>query len=208
MLKAQTVLKEREESSPSAKEGIALTIEPRTVLTQTSNRMEKKIYITPRGARQLREELAYLWRDKRPLVTEQVRAAAALGDRSENAEYQYGKRQLREIDRRIRYLQKRLENLSVVDRIPSDRDRVFFGAFVTLCTEIDETLSIRIVGEDEIDLDTQWISMNTPLARAIIGKSLGDEVEIQRPAGKITAEIVSIDYEEPSEDEGLSLIHI
>ena len=202
MLKAQTVLKEREESSPSAMNSIALTIEPRTVLTQTSNRMEKKIYITPRGARQLREELAYLWRDKRPLVTEQVRAAAALGDRSENAEYQYGKRQLREIDRRIRYLQKRLENLSVVDRIPSDRDRVFFGAFVTLCTETDETLSIRIVGEDEIDLDNQWISMNTPLTRAIIGKSLGDEVEIQRPAGKITAEIVSIDYEEPSEDEG------
>jgi transcription elongation factor GreB len=202
VLKAQTVLKEREESSPSAMNSIALTIEPRTVLTQTSNRMEKKIYITPRGARQLREELAYLWRDKRPLVTEQVRAAAALGDRSENAEYQYGKRQLREIDRRIRYLQKRLENLSVVDRIPSDRDRVFFGAFVTLCTETDETLSIRIVGEDEIDLDNQWISMNTPLARAIIGKSLGDEVEIQRPAGKITAEIVSIDYEEPSEDEG------
>ena len=202
MIKAQTVLKEREESSPSAMEGIALTIEPRTVLTQTSNKMEKKIYITPRGARQLREELAYLWRDKRPLVTEQVRAAAALGDRSENAEYQYGKRQLREIDRRIRYLQKRLENLSVVDRIPSDRDRVFFGAFVTLCTETDEALSIRIVGEDEIDLDNQWISMNTPLARAIIGKSLGDEVEIQRPAGKITAEIVSIDYEEPSEDEG------
>ena len=125
MLKAQTVLKEREESSPSAMNSIALTIEPRRVLTQTSNRMEKKIYITPRGARQLREELAYLWRDKRPLVTEQVRAAAALGDRSENAEYQYGKRQLREIDRRIRYLQKRLENLSVVDRIPSDRDRVF-----------------------------------------------------------------------------------
>ena len=162
--------------------------------------MEKKIYITPRGARQLREELAYLWRDKRPLVTEQVRAAAALGDRSENAEY--GKRQLREIDRRIRYLQKRLENLSVVDRIPADRDRVFFGAFVTFCTETGEESSIRIVGEDEIDLDNQWISMNTPLARAIIGKSLGDEVEIQRPAGKITAEILSIYYEEPGEDEG------
>ena len=202
MLKAQTVRTESKESSASAMNSIALTIEPRTVLTQASNRMEKKIYITPRGARQLREELAYLWRDKRPLVTEQVRAAAALGDRSENAEYQYGKRQLREIDRRIRYLQKRLENLSVVDRIPSDRDRVFFGAFVALCTETDEALSIRIVGEDEIDLDNQWISMNTPLARAIIGKSLGDEVEIQRPAGKITAEIVSIDYEEPSEDEG------
>ena len=202
MLKAQTVLKQSKESAASAMSSIALTFEPRTILTQTCNRMEKKIYITPRGARQLREELAYLWRDKRPLVTEQVRAAAALGDRSENAEYQYGKRQLREIDRRIRYLQKRLENLSVVDRTPSDRDRIFFGAFVTLCTETDEALSIRIVGEDEIDLDNQWISMNTPLARAIIGKSLGDEVEIQRPAGKITAEIVSIDYEEPSEDEG------
>ena len=123
---------------------VAHIFEPRIILTQTRNRMEKKIYITPRGARQLREELAYLWRDKRPLVTEQG-AAAALGDRSENAEYQYGKRQLREIDRRIRYLQKRLENLSVVDRIPSDRDRVFFGAFVTLCTETDEALSIRIV---------------------------------------------------------------
>ena len=202
MLKAQTVLKESKESSQSTMNSVAHIFEPRIILTQTRNRMEKKIYITPRGARQLREELAYLWRDKRPLVTEQVRAAAALGDRSENAEYQYGKRQLREIDRRIRYLQKRLENLSVVDRIPSDRDRVFFGAFVTLCTESDEELSIRIVGEDEIDLDNQWISMNTPLARAIIGKSLGDEAEIQRPAGKITAEIVSIDYEEPSEDEG------
>ena len=202
MLKSQTVQKESKETQPGVMNNVALTAEPRTILTQTRNRMEKKIYITPRGARQLREELAYLWRDKRPLVTEQVRAAAALGDRSENAEYQYGKRQLREIDRRIRYLQKRLENLSVVDRIPSDRDRVFFGAFVTLCTESDEELSIRIVGEDEIDLDNQWISMNTPLARAIIGKSLSDEVEIQRPAGKITAEIVSIDYEEPSEDEG------
>jgi transcription elongation factor GreB len=202
VLKAQTVLKESKESSQSTMNSVAYIFEPRTILTQTRNRRENKIYITPRGARQLREELAYLWRDKRPLVTEQVRAAAALGDRSENAEYQYGKRQLREIDRRIRYLQKRLENLSVVDRIPSDRDRVFFGAFVTLCTETDEALSIRVVGEDEIDLDNQWISMNTPLARAIIGKSLGDEVEIQRPAGKITAEIVSIDYEEPSEDEG------
>jgi transcription elongation factor GreB len=202
VLKTQTVLKESKESSPSAMNSVALTFEPRIILTQTRNRMEKKIYITPRGARQLREELAYLWRDKRPLVTEQVRAAAALGDRSENAEYQYGKRQLREIDRRIRYLQKRLDILSVVDRIPSDRNRVFFGAFVTLCTENDEELSIRIVGEDEIDLDNQWISVNTPLARAIIGKSLSDEVEIQRPAGKITAEIVSIDYEEPNEDEG------
>jgi transcription elongation factor GreB len=158
----------------------------------------KKIYITPRGARSLREELAYLWQDKRPKVTEQVSAAAALGDRSENAEYQYGKRQLREIDRRIRYLQKRLDNITIVDRTPSDQTRVFFGAFVTLETEDAESLSIRIVGEDEIDIARSWISMHTPLARAILGKSVGDEARIQRPAGIITAEILSIHYEEVS----------
>lgn len=158
----------------------------------------KKVYITPRGARALRDELAYLWREKRPQVTEQVSAAAALGDRSENAEYQYGKRQLREIDRRIRYLQKRLEHITVVDRTPSDRTRIFFGAFVTLETEMEEVLSVRIVGEDEIDIANNWISMSTPLARAILGKSVGDEVRILRPAGSLMAEILSIDYEELS----------
>ena len=125
-------------------------------------------YATPAGARRLREELEQLWREERPRVTQAVAAAAAQGDRSENAEYTYGKRRLREIDRRVRFLRRRLEGLVVVDQPPADATRVFFGAWVQLEAE-DGTLSrYRIVGPDEFDMAPGYISMDSPLGRALL----------------------------------------
>lgn len=158
-------------------------------------KVSEKVYITPQGASNLRAELQYLWRDKRPKITQQVAAAAALGDRSENADYIYGKRLLREIDRRVRFLEKRLDVLEVVDRTPRDTDKIFFGAWVRLQPDNDNLMTLRIVGEDEFDLGKGWISLNSPVARALLGKSVGDEVVIERPAGKIFAEILSVSYE-------------
>jgi transcription elongation factor GreB len=123
-------------------------------------------YITPEGASRLRQELDYLWRVKRPQVTQAVSEAAAQGDRSENAEYIYGKKQLREIDRRIRFLQKRLDALVIVDRAPTDSTRIYFGAWVRLETDHGETVEYRIVGPDEFDLEKGLISIDSPLARA------------------------------------------
>ena len=157
--------------------------------------MSKKVYITPQGASNLRAELQYLWRDKRPKITQQVAAAAALGDRSENADYIYGKRLLREIDRRVRFLEKRLDVLAVVDRTPKDTQKIFFGAWVRLQPDNDALLTLRIVGEDEFDLGKGWISLNSPVARALLGKSVGDEVVIDRPAGKMVAEVLEVSYE-------------
>ncbi len=157
--------------------------------------MSKKVYITPQGASNLRAELQYLWRDKRPKITQQVAAAAALGDRSENAEYFYGKRLLREIDRSVRFLEKRLDVLAVVDRTPKDTHKIFFGAWVRLQPDNDALLTLRIVGEDEFDLGQGWISLNSPVARALLGKSVGDEVVIDRPAGKMVAEVLEVSYE-------------
>ena len=157
--------------------------------------MSKKVYITPQGASNLRAELQYLWRDKRPKITQQVAAAAALGDRSENADYIYGKRLLREIGRRVRFLEKRLDVLAVVDRTPKDTHKIFFGAWVRLQPDNDALLTLRIVGEDEFDLGQGWISLNSPVARALLGKSVGDEVVIDRPAGKMVAEVLEVSYE-------------
>ena len=157
--------------------------------------MSNKVYITPHGASQLRAELQFLWRDKRPKVTQQVSDAAALGDRSENADYIYGKRQLREIDRRIRFLDKRLDELEVVDRIPSDQSKVYFGAWVQVAPDSEPVFSLRIVGEDEFDLKLGWISVNSPVARSLLGKSIGDEVFLERPSGRISAEILAVSYE-------------
>ena len=157
--------------------------------------MSTKVYITPQGASNLRAELQYLWRDKRPKITQQVAAAAALGDRSENADYIYGKRLLREIDRRVRFLEKRLDVLAVVDRTPKDTHKIFFGAWVRLQPDNDALLTLRIVGEDEFDLGQGWISLNSPVARALLGKSVGDEVVIDRPAGKMVAEVLEVSYE-------------
>jgi transcription elongation factor GreB len=125
-------------------------------------------YITPNGMERLRAELDHLWRVKRPQVTQAVADAAALGDRSENAEYLYGKKQLREIDRRVHYLRKRLDELIVVDRPPSDPSRVFFGAWVEVENAAGEVSRYRLVGPDETDADKGYISIDAPLARALL----------------------------------------
>src|SRR5580693_9365496 len=119
-------------------------------------------YITPQGAERLRAELDLLWRSERPRVTQAVAAAAAQGDRSENAEYTYGKRRLREIDRRVRFLRQRLEGMVIVDRPPADAARVFFGAWVTLDRDDGEQVRYRIVGPDETDATRHYISMDSP----------------------------------------------
>lgn len=151
-------------------------------------------YITAEGERKLNEELKHLWKVKRPQVTEAVREAAAQGDRSENAEYIYGKKQLREIDRRVRYLSKRLEDITVVDRPPADTSKVFFGAWVTLIDEADQQYRYRIVGPDEIDTDSGYISIDAPMARALLKKSVDDEVEVKTPTGVKYYEITEISY--------------
>jgi len=151
-------------------------------------------YITPAGERRLRAELDELWRVERPRVTAAVAAAAAQGDRSENAEYTYGKRRLREIDARVRHLRKRLEGMVVVSAPPSDPRRVFFGARVTLETLSGETLSYRVVGPDEFDQEPGGISMDAPLARALLGKTLDNEVTVNLPTGDETYVIAGIAY--------------
>ena len=151
-------------------------------------------YITPAGERRLRAELEELWRVERPRVTQTVSAAAAQGDRSENADYIYGKRRLREIDTRVRHLRKRLEGMMVVSQPPTDPKRVFFGARVTLETPKGETLSYRIVGPDEFDQEPGGISMDAPLARALLGKALDTEVTVTLASGPQTYLIVQIDY--------------
>ncbi|HWJ05956.1 MAG TPA: transcription elongation factor GreB [Steroidobacteraceae bacterium] len=155
-------------------------------------------YSTPEGARRLRDELDDLWRVQRPAVTRAVQEAAAQGDRSENAEYTYGKRQLREIDRRVRFLRKRLEGMVVVGRPPDDRGRVFFGAWVTVEDEVGQETVLRIVGPDEIDPARRYVSMDAPLARALLGKRLDDEVGVDVPGGRKTYVVVAISYEEGS----------
>ena len=155
-------------------------------------------YITPEGAATLREELEFLWRRKRPEVTRAVAEAAAQGDRSENAEYIYGKKQLGEIDRRVRYLRKRLEGIHVVDQVPSDTSKVFFGAWFELRDPQDRVQSFRLVGPDEFDRDPAYISIDSPVARALLKKAVDDEVEVQGPDGPRHLEIVSIRYEEPT----------
>jgi len=156
-------------------------------------------YITPEGARRLRAELDALWRVERPRVTQAVAEAAAQGDRSENAEYTYGKRRLREIDRRVRFLRKRLEGMVVVEHPPSDRSRVYFGAWVTLESEVGSVARHRIVGPDEIDVARDHISMDSPLGRSLLRKSVDDEVTVELPDGPRTFTIVAIAYEPPAE---------
>jgi transcription elongation factor GreB len=151
-------------------------------------------YITPAGAARLRAELDELWRRERPQVTAAVQAAAAQGDRSENAEYTYGKRRLREIDRRVRFLRARLDGMVIVSQAPKDRERVFFGARVTLETDAGAAVCYRIVGPDEIDMAGEHISMDAPLGKALLGKRLDDEVSIELPSGVTTYVIAAIDY--------------
>jgi transcription elongation factor GreB len=144
----------------------------------------------------LRAELEELWRHERPKVTAAVAEAAAQGDRSENAEYTYGKRRLREIDRRVRFLRKRLDGMVIVEQPPSDRKRVFFGAWVLLESDSGEESRYRIVGPDEIDMAEGYISMDSPLGRALLTRRLDDEISVELPAGARSFVIVAIEYEE------------
>jgi len=153
-------------------------------------------FITPEGAQKLKDELDHLWRVLRPQVTQAVQEAAAQGDRSENAEYIYGKRQLREIDRRVRFLRQRLDGMVIVDQPPADRHRVFFGAWVTLEDENGAETEYRIVGPDEFDASRGYISMDSPLGRALLRKSLDDEVSVEVPGGIKRYVVVKIRYEE------------
>ena len=152
-------------------------------------------YATPEGARRLRAELDELWLVERPAVTRAVADAAAQGDRSENAEYIYGKRRLREIDRRVRFLRGRLDGLKIVADAPSDRGRVFFGAWVTIEEENGAVRRHRIVGPDEFDREPGYISMDSPLGRALLGKQVGDSAEIALPTGTQSVAITAIEYE-------------
>jgi transcription elongation factor GreB len=152
-------------------------------------------YITREGERRLRAELDELWRGERPRVTAAVAAAAAQGDRSENAEYTYGKRRLREIDRRVRYLRRRLHGMVVVEQPPNDPSRVFFGAWVLLEAEDGARARYRIVGPDEFDMAPGYISMDSPLGRALLTKRLDEEITVAAPGGERVYSIVAIEYE-------------
>ena len=151
-------------------------------------------YITPEGARKITEELQYLWTVERPHVTNRVAEAAAQGDRSENAEYIYGKKRLREIDGRIRFLTKRLDGITVVNHIPDDQDIVYFGAFVTIEDEEGEEAEYRIVGPDEFNIADRKLSMDSPLGKAILGRRVGDEIKFSSPKGVRTLYLSKIRY--------------
>ncbi|HMD74615.1 MAG TPA: transcription elongation factor GreB [Steroidobacteraceae bacterium] len=155
-------------------------------------------YITPEGAKRLREELHRLWHEERPRVTQAVSEAAAQGDRSENAEYTYGKRRLHEIDRRVRFLRKRLDGMKIIDPLAEagrrDANRVYFGAWVQTRYLSGETRWYRVVGPDEFDMAEDYLSMDSPLGKSLLGKRRDDEVTVRLPAGPCTLEIVEIRY--------------
>ncbi|MDE1165625.1 MAG: transcription elongation factor GreB [Pseudomonas sp.] len=150
--------------------------------------------ITRKGHEDLKSELDHLWRVYRPEITQKVAWAASLGDRSENADYQYNKKLLREIDRRVRYLRKRLEDVKVVDYSPQQEGRVFFGAWVEIENDDAQSKTFRIVGYDEIYGRNDYISIDSPMARALLKKEEGDEVVVQTPSGEATWYINRITY--------------
>lgn len=156
-------------------------------------------YITPQGKQRLSDELEHLWRKRRPEVTKALSTAAAEGDRSENAEYIYRKKELREIDARVRHLRKRLDGIKVVDQMPVEQDKVFFGAWVQLEKENGQTVSYRIVGPDEFDAKPGYISMDSPMGKTLLGKSLNDTFELQLPGGKENLIITTVNYQAPDE---------
>ena len=150
-------------------------------------------YITPEGAKKLREELEWLWTTERPRVTQAVSDAAALGDRSENADYIYGKRRLREIDRRVRFLIKRLESAEVVHSSGRDTDQVFFGATVRIKGR-DDVKELTIVGVDEVEPSQGRVSWISPVAKALLKAREGDVVTLRSPAGEEQLEILEVTY--------------
>jgi transcription elongation factor GreB len=161
-----------------------------------SNR-RSSAYITAEGYARLRAEYHGLWHVRRPEVVRALSAAAAEGDRSENAEYIYRKKELREIDRRVGYLQRRLADLRVVDGSPKDLSRIFFGAWVELAASDGRRRTCRLVGPDEIDAQRGFVSIDSPLARAILGKRVAECVWAKLPSGEVEYEVVRIWYEPP-----------
>lgn len=157
-------------------------------------------YITPDGHQRLKDELDHLWKKHRPEVVAALSAAAAEGDRSENAEYIYRKKQLAEIDRRVRYLTKRLEALKIVVEKPTDRGAIFFGAWIHLEDDDARRFDYRIVGPDETDAQLGWISVDSPLARAALKKRRDDEFEAELPSGRKRFVVISISYDAPTRD--------
>jgi transcription elongation factor GreB len=151
-------------------------------------------YITPEGEQLLRDELHQLWKVERPVVTNAVHEAAKNGDRSENGDYIYGKRRLREIDSRVRFLNKRLDELEIVQRPPDNTEKIFFGAWVTLEDEAGEEKRWRIVGPDEFDLGAGKLSMDSPMARSLLGKGLDDEIVVRSPSGEQVYYVTGISY--------------
>jgi transcription elongation factor GreB len=151
-------------------------------------------FITKEGYQRLKEELNQLWYKERPEVTKIVTWAASLGDRSENADYQYNKRRLREIDRRVRFLSKHLEEVKVVEYHPHQEGKIYFGAWVELEDEDGEALKFRIVGQEEIYGRDEYISFYSPMAKACLGKAVDDEVTVRLPAGEQTWYVTSICY--------------
>lgn len=160
----------------------------------------KAHYITREGWLAMDKELKYLWKIERLQVTQAVSEAAAMGDRSENAEYIYGKKRLREIDRRVRFLSKRLDILKIIDPSPQQEGKVFFGAWVTLENEQGVESCYRIVGADEFDPAKNWISINSPVARALIGKVVDDEIVVETPSGCVCYLVLGIRYQPLSSD--------
>jgi transcription elongation factor GreB len=154
-------------------------------------------YITPQGFRRLAAEHERIWTVDRPRIVAEVEAAAALGDRSENAEYIYGKRKLRELDRRLRFLSERMDALTIVDPRPNSGGRAFFGAWVTVEHEDGEERTYRLVGPDEFDVPRGLISVEAPLGRALLGKREGDVVLVQRPAGAVDVTVVEVSWSAP-----------
>ncbi|WP_022977479.1 transcription elongation factor GreB [Nevskia ramosa] len=154
-------------------------------------------YITAEGAARLRAEYEQLWRVRRPEVVRALSAAAAEGDRSENAEYIYRKKELREIDRRVHYLQLRLPELKVVDAVPSDPERVYFGAWLQVHDDHGDEKRYRIVGADEIDPERGYISIDSPLARALLKRRAGEVVKLMLPGGEAEVELAAVSYGPP-----------
>lgn len=158
------------------------------------NESGKPSYITREGYRRLEEQAERLWNVERPKLAKAVAVAAAEGDRSENAEYIYGKRKLAEIDRKLAHLGKRLDVLTIVDQRPDDEARVFFGAWVTLEGDDGGQVTYRIVGPDETDAEQGFISIESPVAKALLKREEGEEVTIRRPKGDWRCEIVAVRY--------------
>ena len=155
---------------------------------------DKKNYISPEGFERLRKEYVELLSVERPKVVEVVAWAASNGDRSENADYQYGKRRLREIDRRVYFLKNRMQDAEVIDPASIKSDKVVFGATVLLEDEDGAELEYQILGEDEIDLKNKKISWQSPMAKALFGKKIGDEVKLIKPAGEQLLTLIDLQY--------------